>query len=1223
MMEDLQCWQANLQHSKTASATLIADLEKTGKPCLVLIQEPHVYKNSIRNLNSKNYSLFSGGAKPRAAILGPRTLNLTLVERLSEDDFTCCILDTQIKTKNLSKILIVSGYFDITFNPQATVDKLQQIFDFANQNSFQILLGADTNSWSTLWGCKETNRRGEVLEDFVFRNSVQILNEGCKPTFETCRAESIIDVTFTSSGLYELVQDWKVEDGVTFSDHKRVSFRLKIACEEHVKTRCLNNTDWNLFNRVLDGIEMPDHPIWTTEILDKEVDHLNKMIKLALETSCPEKSVNIFRKKQPNWWNDDISSDRQRVRRKHKKARRTMLEEDWTEYRSARSTYKKKISEAKRQAWRDFVSGVQSTKDFARLIKNIGGSKLPQAGLFRSPDGAAATNLEDSIQNVFDTMFPGNQEVTKTAGGSRSCTELQMQVEADFITEERIVSAINSFGSNKSPGPDGIKPIILKNLKQKSIKLLKKLYMASLTLKYVPKAWREAKVALLPKPGKKCYDVPNSYRPISLTSFVFKTLERVILWQIEDAFRGKYLLCRHQHAYVRGKSCETALSELINRIEMGVHRGQFGLGVFLDIQGAFNNVNPAKAIEAMNRKGINPFITKWYGHYLRSRTATININGTEVTRTLPKGLPQGGIISPLAWDLVIDNLLVHLNKEKNISAIGYADDVAIVLDGLDPTTLVNIAQSSVDKACRWGRSNDLNFNASKTEAVFFTRRRKPPPYKPLFVNGEAVKYSEVCKYLGVTIDSKLNWKTHIQNKIDKCKKLLHTIKAAAGRKWGTNPALVRWAYTGIVRPTLAYGAHVWWSFTPNKTTITQLNRLSRLACLSIAKVHRSTPTKGLEMIYNLAPLEFFLGESVLKAYSRISGTSNSSWTNPGGLLGHVGRIRIEFEKLKLPHIVAEKTFVRKWNRLYKVDLDFERTRNDSNESTKVSYVYTDGSKIHDKAGFGFVVVENNQHQVTVKGYLGKATTVYQAEVEAVANAADHLVSLHYLRKRIKFRIDNQAAVRALASPFIKSKQVLRCFDALQRLANYNRVSLTWIKAHAGHAGNELADQAAKAGCQLAIQGPEPFFELPMATVNMIIKTRFDKKWCRQWSKSVEYLHTKKFYPGPSNRMSKILGKIPREQLSLLVQVITGHCNLLYHSRHYKSVPEDEETLCRLCLEEDEKPWHILTECPALNRQREALFGSSSVLTNKVSWSPKRLLTFFTEHSIQQLFDRVQ
>ncbi len=225
----------------------------------------------------------------------------------------------------------------------------------------------------------------------------------------------------------------------------------------------------------------------------------------------------------------------------------------------------------------------------------------------------------------------------------------------------------------------------------------------------------------------------------------------------------------------------------------------------------------------MNRKGINPFITKWYGHYLRSRTATININGTEVTRTLPKGLPQGGIISPLAWDLVIDSLLVHLNKEKNISAIGYADNVAIVLDRLDPTTLVDIAQSSVNKACRWGKSNDLNFNASKTEAVFFTRRRKPQPYKPLFVNGEAVKYSETCKYLGVTIDSKLNWKINIQNKIDKCKKLLHTIKATAGRKWGTNPALIRWAYTGIVMPTLTYGAHVWWSFTPNKTTITQLN----------------------------------------------------------------------------------------------------------------------------------------------------------------------------------------------------------------------------------------------------------------------------------------------------------------------------------------------------------------------------------------------------------------
>ena len=1221
-MVDVRCWQTNLQHSKTASATLVADLENAGKPCLVLIQEPHVFKNVIRNLFSKNYSILSGGKHPRAAILIPKALNVTTVEALSDDDFTCCTIDTQINSNHLSKILVISGYLDITFNPHTSVEKLQRIFDFANTNSLQILMGLDSNAWSSLWGCSETNRRGEVLEEFILRNDAFILNTGSKPTFVTSRAKSIIDITLITNDLLNLVNDWKVEDEDTFSDHKRISFELKLACPDRVKARSIENTDWKLFNKILEGIKVPNLSHWTEKELDKIVNQFNKTVKYALEKACPEREVLLFKRKQPAWWNEEISSARRKVRKKYQKARRTMLEEDWDDYRSKRSSYNKLIKTSKTQMWRSFTSEISSPKGLARLVKNLQGSKLPQAGLFRGPDGEAATNMEDSIQNAFDVMFPGNLEVSKGPEGTRTCSLIQMETEADFITEEKIKLSINSFSPNKSPGPDGIKPIMLKNLGGKSIKLLKTLFRASLTLKYVPEAWREATVALIPKPNKGQYDLPKSFRPISLTSFVFKTLERVVLWQIEDTVLIKRPLNKHQHAYVRGRSCDTALSELVDRLEQGVHRGNFSLGVFLDIQGAFDYVDPAKAVEAMNRRGTNPFIVKWYGHYLRSRTATMKINDTQVTRTLPRGLPQGGIISPVAWDLVVDNLLVHLNKETNVLAVGYADDVAIVTVGLDPNTLVDIVQCSIEKACKWGRANGLNFNASKTEAVFFTRKRKLPSFKPITVNGTKVDYSDGCKYLGVYIDSKLTWKHHIQTKIDKCKKLLYLIKATVGRKWGINPQLVRWAYTGIVRPTLAFACHIWWNFTPSKTTITQLTRLSRLACLSIAKVHRSTPTKGLEVIYNLPPLEFFLAEQTLSAFRRTKKLVKSNWTNPGGLSGHLGRIQKVFDKLKIPHLVEERRVIRVWNKLFGVNLDFENTRDDSHESNNTTYVYTDGSKIHDNSGFGYVVRKKHKDPLSHSGYLGADASVFQAEIEAVLVAAEHL-GRSYRNSRITFRIDSQAAVRALSNPIVKTDQVMRCIGALQKLGNHNKVTITWIKAHVGHYGNELADEAAKAGAMLKLQGPGPFIELTEATPKTIIKDYANRLWSKQWSKSVEYLHTKKFYPAPSNKMSKLLGKLSRENVSLLVQVITGHCSLLYHSRHYSATPEEEDTLCRLCLEEDEKPWHLLTDCPALNGRREAHFGWILVLTNTVPWSPTRLLTFFREHSIQQLFDQVQ
>ncbi|CAK1593923.1 unnamed protein product [Parnassius mnemosyne] len=59
-----------------------------------------------------------------------------------------------------------------------------------------------------------------------------------------------------------------------------------------------------------------------------------------------------------------------------------------------------------------------------------------------------------------------------------------------------------------------------------------------LALKYVPRGWREVKVTFIPKPGKSNYTDPESYRPISLTSFLLKTM-------CEMELRGSALMNLH------------------------------------------------------------------------------------------------------------------------------------------------------------------------------------------------------------------------------------------------------------------------------------------------------------------------------------------------------------------------------------------------------------------------------------------------------------------------------------------------------------------------------------------------------------------------------------------------------------------------------------------------------------------------------------------------------
>ena len=110
------------------------------------------------------------------------------------------------------------------------------------------------------------------------------------------------------------------------------------------------------------------------------------------------------------------------------------------------------------------------------------------------------------------------------------------ELENSFINEFNVTLAINSFGSNKTGGPDGFKPIALQQFIKNPIALkrLTTLFRAIIKLGYTPQKWCNSKVIFLQKPSRDNYEEVKSFRPISLLSFFYKTVERLVLWEIEN-----------------------------------------------------------------------------------------------------------------------------------------------------------------------------------------------------------------------------------------------------------------------------------------------------------------------------------------------------------------------------------------------------------------------------------------------------------------------------------------------------------------------------------------------------------------------------------------------------------------------------------------------------------------------------------------------------------------
>ena len=128
------------------------------------------------------------------------------------------------------------------------------------------------------------------------------------------------------------------------------------------------------------------------------------------------------------------------------------------------------------------------------------------------------------------------------------------------------------------------------------------------------------------------------------------------------------------------------------------------------------------------------------------------------------------------------------------------------------------------------------------------------------MNGQPVNFSNETKYLGVTLDSKLTWTTHFNKITARGKQYLMQIMNALNKTWGPKPTLVRWIFTAIVRPRISYACMIWSHTINYKTKLRKLQQINRLVSMIMAPARRSTPTRALELINNLMPLDIYLHE---------------------------------------------------------------------------------------------------------------------------------------------------------------------------------------------------------------------------------------------------------------------------------------------------------------------------------------------------------------------------
>jgi len=265
--------------------------------------------------------------------------------------------------------------------------------------------------------------------------------------------------------------------------------------------------------------------------------------------------------------------------------------------------------------------------------------------------------------------------------------------------------------SDKSPGSDGIHPLLLKECATVLVEPLSLLFQRSFDTGTLPANWETANI--LPIFKKEDGTDRANYRPVSLTSVPCKIMESIIKEKLMRFLESNNLLCKKQHRFRSGRSYLTNLLGTFEKWTKALDEG-YGLDVvYLDYRKAFDSVPHRRLIEKRKSFGINGKLLQWLEDFLTLRSIKVGLRGTfsQLLEVL-SGVPQGSVLGPLLFLLYVNELPSWIKYDMKM----FADNTKLWCRIKTDTDSV-VLQADLDSLQSWSDTWQMKFNADKCKVM--------------------------------------------------------------------------------------------------------------------------------------------------------------------------------------------------------------------------------------------------------------------------------------------------------------------------------------------------------------------------------------------------------------------------------------------------------------------------------------------------------------------------
>ena len=629
-------------------------------------------------------------------------------------------LNTELQASAVSVSLDKEITICSVYIPPSFTLKSDHLNSLLQQLPSPYLILGDMNGHNVLWGNESNDARGELLEDFITKNDICLMNDKSYTYIHpTTHSFTSIDLSLCHPSLF-LDFNWSVCEDQHQSDHFPIKIeQTSFSVEDHNPKWKLNKANWELFQSLCsDKI--------STENFKDSLDPMSEFTSSLIDISnkCIPKTSTNPTKSNP-WYNDDCKEAIKQRKKALNKFKKYPTKDNLNNVRVFRARARRTIKKSKRKSWRSYVSKINHKTPIKKvwdMIRKISGkTKSPSYTHLNHPVTETKSTSKFDIAETLGETFLNNSCSRNYSEKFQKVKEEQEKVKLNFKSAnnkeynslfnfDELLEAINQ-SHDSATGPDEIHYQMLKHLPESSLQALLSIFNHIWTTGDFPEDWRLATVIPIPKPGKDPAE-PTNYRPIALTSCLCKTLERMInkrlIWYLES----NNLLSRYQSGFRAGCSTNDNLVKLETFIRDAFVKKEHVVAVFFDLEKAYDTTWRYGIMKDIHKLGLRGRLPTFIQSFLADRAMQVRVGSTlSDLYDQEQGVPQGGVLSTTLFNIKINDIVKCLDDLTDCSL--YVDDFCICFRSKSMRTIERHLQQNLNKIEQWATNNGFKFSKSK------------------------------------------------------------------------------------------------------------------------------------------------------------------------------------------------------------------------------------------------------------------------------------------------------------------------------------------------------------------------------------------------------------------------------------------------------------------------------------------------------------------------------